>query len=65
MPHWSILFSYMNIVKSETRNQLSQSSLNDVLHICIFSVPLAEFGQTYVEDCVTYCYNAKEHRLGH
>ena len=27
-------------------------------------MPLAKFCQTYVEDCVTYWYNAKEHRLG-
>ena len=30
----------------------------------MFSVPFTEFSQTYVQDCVTYWYNAKERRLG-
>ena len=29
----------------------------------MFSMPLTVFSQIYVEDCVTYWYNAKEHRL--
>ena len=58
------LYSHMIIIKSETGNQLSQSSLNAVLRICMFSMPLAKFSQTYVEDCVTYWCNAKECRLG-
>ena len=57
-------FSPMNIIKFKTRNRLSQSSLNAVLCIHTFSMPLAEFSQTSVEDCVTYWYNAKELRLG-
>ena len=55
-------FSHMNIIKYETRNRLSQSSLNAVL--CMFSMPLTKFSQPYMEDCVTYWYNAKEYRLG-
>ena len=58
------LYSHMIIIKSKTRNRLSQSSLNAVLRICMFSMPLAKFSQTYVEDCVTYWCNAKECRLG-
>ena len=42
----------------------SQSSLNAALHIHMFSVPFAEFSQTYVQDCVTYWYNAKERSFG-
>ena len=57
------LYSHMIIIKSETGNRLSQSSLNAVLRICMFSMPLAKFSQTYVEDCVTYWCNAKECRL--
>ena len=30
----------------------------------MFSMALTESSQTYVEDCITYWYNAKEHRLG-
>ena len=55
-------FSHTNIIKSET-NWLSQSSLNAVLHICMFSMPLAEFSQT----CGRLCHllvQCKEHRLG-
>ena len=58
------LYSHMIIIKSETRNQLSQSILNAVLRIHMFSMPLPKFSQTYVEDCVTYWCNAKECRLG-
>ena len=30
----------------------------------MFSVPFAEFSQTYVQDCATYWYNAKERSFG-
>ena len=56
-------FCHINI-QPKTRNQLSQSSLNAVLCIRMFSMPLAEFSQAYVEDCITCWCNTKERRLG-
>ena len=44
-------FSHMSILKSQTRNRLSQSNLNVLRSIHMFSMPLAKFTQTYVEDC--------------
>ena len=58
------LFSHMNIVKTETRNRLSQKSLNAILAIRMFGILLAEFNKLYVKDCVSKWYNDKNRRLG-
>ena len=52
--HSGAFFSHINIIKSKTRNRLSQYSLNAELCICMFSMPLTKFSQTYVENCVIY-----------
>jgi hypothetical protein len=57
-------FSHMNIVKTETRNRLSQKSLNAILAIRMFGISLAEFNKSYVKDCVSKWYNDKDRRLG-
>ena len=44
-------FSHMNIVKTETRNRLSQKSLNAILAIRIFGISLAEFNKSSIKDC--------------
>ena len=54
----------MNIVKTETRNHLSQKSLNAILAIQMFGISLAEFYKSYVKDCVSKWYNDKDQRLG-
>ena len=54
----------MNIVKMETRNCLSQKSLNAILAIRMFGISLAEFNKSYVKDCVSKWYNDKDWRLG-
>ena len=57
-------FSHMNIVKTETRNRLSQKSLNAILAIRMFGISLGEFNKSYVKDCVSKLYNDKDQRLG-
>ena len=54
----------MNIVKIETRNCLSQKSLNAILAIRMFGISLAEFNKSYVKDCESKWYNDKYQRLG-
>ena len=46
-------FSYMNIVKMETRNRLSQKILNAILAIRKFGISLAQFNKSYVKDSVS------------
>ena len=55
--------SHMNMVKTETRNRLSQKSLNAILAIRMFGISLAEFNKSYVKDCVSKWYNDKDWRL--
>ena len=57
-------FNHMNIVKTETRNRLSQKSSNAILAIRMFGISLAEFNKSYVKDCGSKWYNDKDQRLG-
>ena len=54
----------MSIVKTETRNQLSQKSFNAILAIRMFGISLAEFNKSYVKHYVSKWQNDKDQRLG-
>ena len=55
------LFSQMNLIKTTLRNRLTEDSLNSILQTNISGgLSLQSFHDEHLENCVIYCFNAKD-----
>ena len=55
------LFNDMNLVKTTAWNRLSNHSWNSILQIHISGISMQTFRDVYIDKCIQYSYNTKNH----
>ena len=54
-------FNQMNLIKTTLQNRLTNESLNSLLHKRISGISLNGFHNDYLQRCVAYWFNNKNH----